>query len=106
MKASGRQLGRALLRSVEIVRAKIDVVKLNMIFNMSTNRLGYPYQQVKISKLTQESSYMNMKSTKVLSELLLLLSTNIFEVLVSEDYNTSLGNKQGKFVFLDITELR
>lgn len=49
---------------------------------------------------------MDVETAKVLAELLLLLGTNILEVLVTEDYNTTLGYQQGELVLLGVRELR
>ncbi len=48
---------------------------------------------------------MNVQLSKVLSKLLLLLGTNILEVLASEDNNSSLGNQKSKLIFLLIAQL-
>lgn len=48
---------------------------------------------------------MYVETAKVLAKLLLLLRTNVLEVLVTEDYNTTLGYQQGELVLLGVREL-
>ena len=49
---------------------------------------------------------VNMKWSKVLAECFLFLRTNVLEILIAKDHNTSLSQKQGKFVLLGISQLR
>lgn len=49
---------------------------------------------------------MNMQRSEVFAKSLLLLDTNVLEVLVSEDDNASLGDQQSKLVLLLIVQLR
>lgn len=46
-----------------------------------------------------------METAKVLAELLLLLWPDVLEVLVTENYNTTLGYQQGELVLLGVREL-
>lgn len=48
---------------------------------------------------------MNMQRSEVSANRLLLLDTNVFEVLVTEDHNASLGDQQSKLILLHITQL-
>lgn len=50
--------------------------------------------------------YMNVKSAKVGSEFLLLLWTDILEVLITEDHDSALCDEQGQLILLDVRELR
>lgn len=47
-----------------------------------------------------------METAKVLTEFLLLLRTNILEVLVPEHDNTALGYQQGELILLGVRQLR
>lgn len=49
---------------------------------------------------------MNVQRPKVPPKLLLLLNTNVFEVLVPEDHDATLGNEKGQLVLLEVVELR
>lgn len=51
-------------------------------------------------------SYMNVQRPKVSPKLLLLLDTNVLEILVTEDDQTPLRNKEGQLVFLLPSQLR
>lgn len=48
---------------------------------------------------------MNMQRPKMRPELLLLLDTDILEVLVAEYHHATLGDEQRELVFLCVTEL-
>lgn len=48
---------------------------------------------------------MNMKRAKVPPKLLLLLDSNVLEILIPKDNNAALGNQQGQLVFLQVVQL-
>lgn len=48
---------------------------------------------------------MNVETTEVLAEFLLLLRSDILEVLVSEDHHTTLGYQQRELILLDVRQL-
>jgi hypothetical protein len=48
---------------------------------------------------------VDVEFTKILSKLLLLLWTDILEILATENDNPSLRNKQGQFILLFIAKL-
>lgn len=45
---------------------------------------------------------MNMQWTEIPRKVLLLVWTNVFEVLIAENDHSPLGNKQGKLILLGI----
>jgi hypothetical protein len=84
--ASCGQLGRPLLRTVEIVSSQVDVVELEIVGDMSANR-------------------MYMQRAEILSERFLLLWPDVLEILITENYHSSLSKKQRKLVLLCIRQL-
>lgn len=50
-------------------------------------------------------TYMNMETAEVLPELLLFLRPDVLEVLVAENYNTTLGDQQRELILLSIGQL-
>lgn len=58
------------------------------------------------SNIGKSRAYVNMETAKVLAEFLLLLGSDILEVLVTEDHNTTLGYQQGELILLDVCQLR
>jgi hypothetical protein len=48
---------------------------------------------------------MDVESAKIRAKGLLLLNTDILEILASEDDNTSLSNQERELVFLDLCQL-
>lgn len=48
---------------------------------------------------------MDVETAKVLAEFLLLLRSDILEVLVTEDYNTTLGYQQCELILLGVRQL-
>lgn len=51
-------------------------------------------------------TYVNVQFSKVRSKFLLLLWTDILEVLIAEDNDSALCDEKGQFIFLDVRELR
>ena len=88
--SSRRQFRGSSLCTIQVIRTKIDVVEFNSTFDMSTSGL------VTISFLRRfhfkRKSHMHMEFAKIGAEFLLLLNSNILEVLVSESYNSSFRN--------------
>jgi hypothetical protein len=90
------QLGRVGLRTVQIVASQVDIVVLEMAFDMSSCRLRITSQLETIrarDKRRPNGTYMDMQSAEVLRELLLLLGTDVLEILLAEDDDTSLRDK-------------
>lgn len=85
MVANGAQSVRIQLRAMQVVAAKVDGMVLVVAFDMGAGGV-------------------NMESAKVLGELLLLLRTDVFETLVTEDDDATLGYEQGKLVLLSISQ--
>jgi hypothetical protein len=85
--ASRGQFGRPLLRTVEIIGPQIDVVEFEIVGDMSANG-------------------MTMQRAKILSEGFLLLWPNVLEILITENYHSSLSKKQRKLVLLCVGQLR
>jgi hypothetical protein len=104
--ADGSQLRRVSLRAVQVVASQVDIVVLEMAFDMSSCRLEMTSQLRTTIRARDKSrpngTYMNMQSAKVLRELLLLLGTYVLEILIAEDDDTSLRDKQSKFVLLGV----
>lgn len=50
-------------------------------------------------------TYVNVQSSKVSSKFLLLLWSDILEVLVAEYNDSALCDEQGQFIFLDVRKL-
>lgn len=48
---------------------------------------------------------MNVKRPKVPAKLFLLLDANVFEVLIAENDDASLGDEESQLVLLDVVEL-
>lgn len=46
-----------------------------------------------------------MKTAKVLAEFLLLLGSDVLEILVTKDYNTALGYQQCELILLSVCQL-
>jgi hypothetical protein len=85
--ASCGKLGRAPTQPIKIVSPNVNAMELDVVFDMRTNR-------------------MNVESTKILSELFLLLGANVLKVLVAEHDNASLSNQQRELVPLHVCQLR
>lgn len=49
---------------------------------------------------------MDMQWAKVAAKFLLLLNTNVFKILVTENNDTALSNQEGQLVFLQVIQLR
>lgn len=47
---------------------------------------------------------MNVQFSKVFTEFFLILGSNVFKVLVPKNNDATLGNQQGKFIFLRVGE--
>ncbi|KAI9172822.1 hypothetical protein HJFPF1_02336 [Paramyrothecium foliicola] len=77
-------------------------MELELVLDMSADRLS---SSLAISSYG-DSTYMDVERTGVLSKLLLLLQSNVFEILISEDNDSSLGNHQSQFILLLNTQLR
>ena len=50
-------------------------------------------------------TYVDVEAAEVLTEFLLLLGTNVLEVLVAEDYNAALGYQQCELILLGVRQL-
>ena len=85
MVSRGAEPPQSCLRSIKIVRSKIDVVKFDMVLDMRSN-------------------WVNMQSAKVLAKFFLSLRSDVLEVLFTEDYNATLSNQESKLILLDISK--
>lgn len=50
-------------------------------------------------------AYVNVKTSKILAEFLLLLRPNVLEVLVTEHHNTALSYQQCELILLSVRQL-
>ena len=58
--------------------------------------------QLRILQAGFYNAHVNVQTTEVLRERLLPLGTNVFEVLIAEDNDSSLCDQQSKLVLLSI----
>ena len=100
MVADCAQLGRVELSTVKVVAAQVDVVVLEMAFDVSS--CGLHASQLRIVQAGVYGAYMNVQTTKVLRELFLSLGTYVLEVLTAEHDDSTLGDEQSKLVLLSI----
>lgn len=82
------QLGRVELCAVKIVAAQVDVVVLEMAFDVGS--CGLHANQLRLMQAGFYGAHMDVQTTEVLREILLSLGTDIFEVLIAEHDNPSL----------------
>ncbi len=102
------QLLEPVAVAVFVVWAQIDVVQLEVVLNMGTDRLrraGWSEPGLHEGAVWVRP-YMNVKRPKVAPELLLLVDTDILEVLVPEDDDTTLGDQQRQLILLPVGKLR
>jgi hypothetical protein len=100
----GGKFAGASAKSVKIVCSKIDGVELDMVFDMGTHGL-YQGQLLIFPWRTHWSAHVDMQAAKILPKLLLSIRTNVFKVLVTENYNTPLRDQQGKLILLRVCQL-
>ncbi len=94
------------MQPVGIIGTKIDIVELDVVLHMAADRLQIHVVSIVLVHKCMNLANMNMKSTEVLCELLLLLRPDVLEVLISEHNYTSFSYKKCKFVLLVVGQLR
>lgn len=56
------------------------------------------------SRSWKECTYVDVQSSKILPELLLLLRSDVLEILAAEDDHSALSDQQSQLVLLSIAE--